>query len=197
MAKEVNELFITPEAVALFPNLFEPKPVIINGQPQGDPIYGMSLLFEPEDVQDLKKLAVKLAQQRWPGRDLKTLQFPFTKGDTMAEKQDAKGRDGSIYRGYIVVKATSKYGPGVVGPDKKDILRQDEIYSGCIVRAQVNVKTYSAGSNEGVKCYLNHVMKTQDGERLIGSTAQDAFANIKGKTVEDDPTEGLDDEMPF
>lgn len=193
-----NELVVTPEAVAVFPHVFEPKPIMVNGQAQGDPIYSISLLFTEEDVKGLKKTARNLAQQKWPSRDLKELQFPFKKGDSEAQKQADKGRNGEFYRGYIVVKASSQYQPGVVGPTKQDIIDPKEVYSGCIVRAQLNIKTFSAGSNEGVKCYLNHLMKVRDGERLIGTTAQDAFANVEGASTNEDPTAGSgDDDIPW
>jgi len=196
-----NELVVTPEAVAVFPHVFEAKPIMVNGQAQGDPMYSIVLLFSEEDVKGLKKTAANLAQQKWPSRDLKELQFPFKRGESEAQKQADKGRNGEFYRGYIVVKASSKYQPGVVGPTKQDIIDPKEVYSGCIVRAQLNVKTFSAGSNEGVKCYLNHLMKVRDGERLIGTTAQDAFANVEGASTDVDPTSAgggaEDDDIPW
>jgi len=200
MSKDHNQLLVTPEALAVFPNLFEPKAIPdTKGQPQGDPVYSMVMLFSPDDMQDIKKACTQLAQAKWPGRELKTLNFPFKKGDVEADKQAQKDRDGEFYRGYIVLKTKSKYQPGIVGPDKQDLLDPKAIYSGCYVRAQLNLKTYTSGVNEGVTAYLTNVMKTRDGERLIGTTAQDAFANVEGASSSTDPTAGAeeDDGMPF
>jgi hypothetical protein len=201
MSNAINELYVTEEAVCVFPHLFEAKPIVVNGQPQGDPLYSVTLLFEPEDVKELKKVAARLAQQKWPGRELKTLQFPFKSGDREADRMNERGKNGEIYRGYVVCKASSKYAPGVVGPDKQTIIDPSQVYSGCMVRAQLNVKPYSAGANEGVKLYLNHIMKTRDGERLIGSSPQDAFSGVQGVSTNTDPTEGAtdpdDDMLPF
>lgn len=185
-----NELYVTPEATLVFPHLFEPKPIIINGQPQGDPLYSVSLLFDKQDLGDMKQIVRNLAQAQWPGQDLKSLHLPFRDGDSEADKQAQKGRNGEFYRGRVLVKASSKFEPGVVGPDKQDIIDPKEIYSGAIVRAQLNIKTFTAGVNKGVKCYLNHVMKTREGERLMGSSAQDAFSGITGVTTSVDPTGG-------
>lgn len=196
-----NELYVTPEAIVVFPHFFEAKPVVINGQPQGEPMYSCSLLFDPEDVKEMKRVAVKLAQQKWPGRDLRTLSFPFKDGNELADQQAQKGREAEFYRGKVVVKCSSKYAPQVLQPNKQEMINPSDMYSGCVIRVEVNLKTFTAGVNEGVKAYLNHVLKVRDGERLTGRSAQDAFAGVQVQETNEDPTAGagdaLDDDLPF
>lgn len=185
----------------VFPTLFEPKPVKINGKAVGDPVYGLTMLFDPGDLEPLKAKAIEVAQQTWPGRSLKELRFPFVRGEVEKAKAEKKGKDGSFYEGKVVVKASSKFQPGIVGPDRNPIVNPSDVYSGAFFYAEVNVVAYTdpRGEQDGVKCYLNFVMKFKDGSRIAGRSAADVFAGISGGTSDYDPTadDGGDDEIPF
>lgn len=185
----------------VFPNLFEAKPVKINGKAVGDPVFSLTMLFDPGDLEPLKAKAIEVAQQAWPGRNLKELRFPFVRGEAEKDKADKKGKDGSFYEGKVVVKTSSKYQPGVVGPDRQEIVNPSDIYSGAYYYAEVNVVAFTdpRGERDGVKCYLNFVMKYKDGDRIAGRSAADVFAGITGGTSDYDPTggDGDGDDIPF
>jgi hypothetical protein len=184
-----------------FPNVFEPKPIKINGKIVGAPVYSILMLFDPSDLEPLKAKATEVAKQTWPGRSLKELKFPFTRGEVEKAKAERKDKDGSFYEGKVVVKASSQFQPGIVGPDRQEIVNPSEIYSGAYYYAEVNAVAYTdpdaRRGEDGVKCYLNFLMKYKDGNRIAGRTAADVFAGISGGTSDYDPTGGMDDDIPF
>lgn len=206
-----NGTVITPVFTALFPNLFVPRPIKINGKEKGEPVFGVTMLFDkasmsPEDQDRLKTLietAQRVAREKWPGRDFKVepIAMPFKQGDKEAEKSEKRGKNGDFYKGKLVLKTNSKFKPQVVGLDRKEIINDKLVYSGCLMYAEVNFVAYDSvnGGTDGVKAYLgNFVMKAKDGPRIAGKSAADVFAGIGGADVNDDPTAGMgDDEIPF
>ena len=188
-----NDLIITPEFRMVFPQLFEPKPVVVKGKEVGDPIYSLLMMFEPSAIKPVKEKAAEVARQKWPNRDLTELNMPFQSGDEQAKNAAAKDKDGSFFEGMQLLKTKSKFQPGVVGPNKQEILNASDIYSGCYGYAEVNFVSYDGISNnpDGVTAYLNHVMKSRDGERLAGRTAKDVFSGIEGGESDYDPTSDI------
>lgn len=195
-----NAIVVSPEFRMVFPNLFEPKAIKINGKPTGEPRYDLTMLFEPgPDFDTLKTAAVGVAKAKWPNRDLKELRFPFKGGDTMAAKSASRGKDGDFYKGKIVLSASSKFKPGVVDANKQDILDTSKVYSGCWGYAELNFVAYDgvSGGQDGVKAYVNFVMKSRDDDRIAGRDAKSVFAGIQGGQTDYDPSAGLDDEIAF
>jgi len=194
MVQEKQQDFTTEPGRIVFPNLFEAKPIVVNGREQGDPLFGCEVLFEnQEDIKPLIQVAQKLVQERFPNREMKDMQFSFEKGDKKAAKQEEKGRDADFYKGTTVLKATSKYKPGVVDSTLNNIIDPTAIYSGMWGRVHVLLKTYDAAGNIGVKAYLMNVMKTADDEKLVGGmSAKQAFADVAttGQSKDVDPTGG-------
>jgi len=188
-----NDTIVTPEFRMVFPQLFEPKPVKVNGVERGEPIYSLLMIFEPNDVKTLKQKAAEVAHQKWPNRDLSELLMPFIDGDKEAEKSESKDKDGSFFKGKQLLKTKSKFAPGVVGPDKKEILNTSDIYSGCYGYAEVNFATYDGvtPNPDGVTAYLNFVMKSRNGERVAGRTAKDVFSGIEGGESDYDPSSDI------
>lgn len=197
---------VTPVFRVVFPNFFTPKPVMKNGKPVGDPLYGCEMLFDadnlgPEDAErfkNLKATAVRVVKEKWPGRDLKEVRFPFRDGDKEAERLAKLGKNGDFYRGMVALKSNSKFAPQVVDIDRQEIIDEKRVYSGCYCYAEVNFVAYDGvnGGQDGVKAYLNMVMKAKDGERLMGRSASDVFAGVAGGESNEDPT-AADDDIPF
>lgn len=199
MAKEQEQSYTTEPGIIVFPNFFEAKPVVINGKERGDPMFGCEVLFDHDDIKPAIQAAQKLAQDRFPNKDVKSMKFPFSSGDKKAAKQEEKGRDAEFYKGKTVLKATSKFQPGVVDRQLQNIIDPNAIYSGMFGRVQIMLKTFNFdedANNLGVTAYLQNVMKTADGERLVGGpSAKQAFASFAttGQTTNEDPTAGGDD----
>jgi len=207
----------TKEVKMVFPNLFEPKAVMKNGKPRGEPKYGARILVtNAEDIAAIKKKAVEVARAKWPGVDLKTLRFPFSDGAKEAEKSKTKGKDGSFYGDAttLVVTARSKYQPRLsvyqgpkAAPQELDgpslAAAKNKFYSGAIVLPQWNFVAYDPveeGDKAGVTAYLDQVMWIKDGTRIGAPSAADAFKHYQGSVSAEDPTGGageLDDEIPF
>lgn len=193
-------IVVTPEFRMVWPNLFEAKPFMRNGKAVGEPKYGMTMLFEPgPELDEFKKIAGKVAKAKFGTIDGVT--FPFKKGDAEAEKAAAKGKDGSFYKGLVVVKTSSQFQPQVVDDQSQPIIDHGKIYSGCYGFAEVNFVATEITSDDGVKryvtAYTNFVMKSRDGDRIAGRTAKDVFKGIKGKEVDFDPSASMDDEIPY
>jgi hypothetical protein len=214
MAEQYPGVIVTPKFTVLFPNLFEPKAVTDpkTGK-QSEPAYSITMLFDPEDIKPLWAVMLKVAKLTWPGIDedeLRRKNWPMKDGNKEAERARAKGKNGDFYDGKKVLKAKSKFQPGILGPDKRDLLNPKRIYSGCVGVAELNFNAYD-GFGGGVNAYLNHFMLLEDGPKLVGHTAQDAFSGIEGRVTDVDPTAGgtnpfsgqkktpddLDDEIPF
>jgi len=210
--QQTNELIVTEPFRIAFPNIAEPSAPVMNGKPQGDPMYSLVMIFDNEEqVKEMKRAAVRMAKAKWGDNvNLNELQFPFKDGNQEARKSEEKGKDGSFFKDKIVAKANSKFQPGVVGPDKKEIdltMQSQAIYSGCYGRAELNCVAYDGPGNapDGVKFYINFLMKTADGDRIAGRTASDVFANVQGSQTHEDPTGGMPssssgdpaDELPF
>lgn len=186
---EADGIIVAGELRALFPSLFEPRRVKRGGKEIGEPIYSSSFLMDPsgQAAAELKAKAVEVARAKWPNRNLSELKFPFADGNAMKarlEKQDRdqgkKLRDYSFYEGNLVLKTKSQFEPGVVGPNKKPVMDRSTIYSGCYCYAEVNFVAYDGidQNPDGVTCYLNHFMKTRDGQRIAGRSAEDVFKGV-------------------
>lgn len=201
---------LTNPVVMTFPNLFEPKAFKgAGGKDAGEPKYSANFLFNPDhpDLRPLKLLAVQVAHSRWPGRDVKTIAFPFTSGDKANEKAVQRGKSARDWQaGKIVVAARSKYQPRLAAIVNGRIVDFDNdaaiatnkglFYSGVEVLAQFNLTAYQGiGQNpDGVNVYLNMIMSTNKGARIAtgGMSAVDAFRGYVGAVSDTDPTGGAD-----
>ena len=88
--------------------------------------------------------------------------------------------------GSVYINVRSKQPPGIVsrfaGEDGRPLRITDpsEVYSGCQVRASLNVFAYDRAGNRGISLGLNNVQKLADGERLDGRLkAEDDFEALE------------------
>lgn len=209
--KTDGRIALTAPVRMIFPNLITAKPFMRDGKPQGDAKFGARFLFEPDhvDLKAIKQKAAAVAQAKWPGRELKTLAFPFASGDAQAEKSKAKGKDAEFMRGLIVLTARSKYEvqlSTLEGGKIKEIVgtaraaAASKFYGGAYVAPALNFVAYNGvGQNpDGVTAYLDMVLFVKDGPRIGGGgNAADVFKGYAGNYSDESPTAGLDDEIPF
>ena len=177
----------TPEATLSYENLFEPS------APDGsfaEPQYSACLVFNKEaDLSELEKAVEDAGKLKWGEkfsgmRKSGEIRVPF-RNDRLTEKGYPPDST------YINVRSKQK--PGIVstyaGEDGKPqlITDHDEVYSGCKVRATLNVFAYDKAGNRGVSFRLNNVQKLDDGERLDGRLkAEDDFEAIEEKPADID-----------
>jgi hypothetical protein len=153
-----------------------------------DPKYSASLIFSKKD-KNLKKeidTAVKAALEQ--GRTkygdkfatAKNLKLPLRDGDDRDTEDEAYQNSW-----YLNANATTK--PGIVDKNRKPVLNQDEVYSGCYGYASITFFPFEKNGNRGIACGLNHLMKTRDGDPLGGrSTAEFDFSDIETVDEDDD-----------
>ena len=195
MSEQPN-ILVTPEFRVAFPNLFVPRAFKRNGKDAGEAKYSLTMLFDPKDIGPLKDAIRHVINEKWPARDPKTLKLPLASGDAQAAKSEARKKDGSFFKGTVVLKASSKFKPGVVDEKLQDILDASRIYSGCYCRAELNFVAYdavSAGGQDGVTAYVNFVMKVKDGPRVAGKDAKTVFAGVAGVETDENPLSAEDD----
>ncbi len=159
-----------------------------------DPKYSVVAVIKKsdDDILDKVRKAIKEVYEAekdntFRGIPVSKIANPLKDGDNV---EDGKLQN-AAYVGCFYIAANRKTAPGVVGRDRKPIINQDEFYSGCYGYISMTLAPYLVNGKAGIKAYLNHVMKTRDGERLGGcSTAEYDFADI----VLDDiaPREDLD-----
>ncbi|RLC76046.1 MAG: hypothetical protein DRI61_13985 [Chloroflexi bacterium] len=173
---------ITPEVIISYPSIFEPKE-----NPSGAMKYSCSILIDKSDkkgVADFEKAvatAIQKGRENIPAWKNKVPKFRYPAlRDGDQELEDGTKTD-PIYEGKLFIKCSSNDAPGVVGPDAKPLMNQDDLYAGCIVRLDVNPFPYSNSGNNGIGWGLNNVMLVREGERLDGrknaETAFGAFAS--------------------
>lgn len=197
------------------------------GQPKGEPKFSATLVFEPTASlvigpvdgkpgytttwELLRQTAVTVARAKWPDLDPKAIAWPFKNGDkeiarltAPTAKKPKKPEQLAYLKGKVFIKTDTKYPPFVLDTNKA-ILQGDAItaaiYGGCVVSAELNFVAYPRAKDDdkdGVKAYLNGILKLADGTRLGGRDVQSAFAGIAGGQSDVDPTGGdLGEEIPY
>lgn len=154
--------------------------------------YSMSCLMPKKDkallkqFDDLVQAAIinGIENGKFPKAKVPSLQLPLHDGSVDAKS----GKRGPEYDGMMYFSASRQADrgqPGLLGPDRQPIVDTSEIYSGAWYYIHLNVYAYN-NVNIGVACWLNHVMKFKDDERLDGQVSVDrAFEDIPIENVED------------
>jgi len=189
-------------------NLFQAKAVSINGKTSGEPKYSGDFLLTPgsDDYKAISAKAFEVAKERWPGRDLKELQFAWSNGDKLAAKAELKGKKRDFYKGFTVLKARTQYEPQVSVVEggsivdyagEKRALASKHFKGGQLVFVEVKFVAYDGVGNnpDGVTAYLNAVVAT--GRKGVevpvgGQTSAEKFSGYIGLLSEEDPTAGSD-----
>jgi len=145
------------------------------------PKYSTAILVNKKDKATIEKIdaAIEGAKQagktsKWGGKIPPSLKIPWRDGDE--EKPDDEA-----YKGHLFFNASSVRKPIVLGPDKRPLEDESELYSGAYGRAVLNFYPF-AGKSKGVAVGLESIMKLEDGESLGGGTvtlqdAIDAFSD--------------------
>lgn len=169
------------------------------------------------------KLAEKLAENKAAGRQpFAGIKFPIESGNKIADAGAAKGKDREFLRGKAMLKAkglVAKRDGTPLAPPRLVVLQNgkyvrygDEVerklagkffYSGVLAVGTFGLVAYT-GMGGGVSAYLNEILSLNAGERIntgVDDEAKygspDAFKGYVGKVSAEDPTAGLDDEIPF
>ena len=166
----------TGKVRASFVHIFQPS-IPQNG---GDPKYSITLLIPKGDAATLNSIYAEMEKakqegvQKFGGSIPPMCRMPIYDGDGV---RPTSGEPfGEECRGHMVMTASAKLQPSVVGLDMQNILNPADVYSGCYVRANINFFAYNTNGNKGIGCGLNAVQKIADGEPLTARvSAEEAF----------------------
>jgi len=172
---------ITPFGLGSFMNLFTPRAPADGAEPR----YSLNIVFDPKaqatnEFKILKDAVMQVAREKWGNKIPSNLRSPF---------RDAGEKDYAGYeKGFIFINAWTKTAPGVVGPNREDILDPKDVWAGQLVRASVNPFAYDHSGNRGIAFGLENVQIGKfDMPRLDGRTAANkAFGDADVSAYVDD-----------
>ena len=223
--KQAPTLFtFTAPVVMLYPTLKEPKAFKgMDGKEQGEKKYSARFVIPKEhpDFKSFKDAVIKTAANLFVGQDLKTLgiTWPWVDGTKMLEdvkagavKKGKKAPDNlDFIAGTLVFRGSSKNEPRLSGIENGGVVDHmaerriaeldKKFYFGAEVYPSVAIVANEGNSaiRPSVTCYLNNILGTGKGKRLGGGprSGTDVFSGYQGKVSGENPTAGLDDEIPF
>lgn len=167
---------------------------------------------------DLKQVLAAVAKEEWPDVSVKesvekgNLHWPIRDGDAYADDREGRGKKGNDhYRGHKVVrlKASEEYPPRLYyteNKERKQVVRGSDsseqranqmFYGGAYAFAEITVRAIEVSGKKYLTCYVNSVKFVKGGERLGGKSLMERFDGVEGGESDYDPTEGLDDDIPF
>ena len=173
----------TGKVRASYVHLFQPR-ASDNGD---DPKYSVTLLIPKSDTATINSIYAEIerakqegVQKAFNGSIPPQCRTPLYDGDGYRQSGEAFGEE---CRGCMVITASAKLPPVIVGLDMQDVLNPAELYSGCYIRANINFYAYNKNGNRGIGCGLNAVQKIEDGEPLGGRvSAEEAFGGANTYT---------------
>lgn len=158
---------MTPRFRVAFARVFKPE-AFEEGQTE---MYSLTMLFPKgdSDLSELKRVAKEAKKAKWGDKPPKKLKTPFKDGNA-EEFEDYDG-----FEDMIVVRATSKWKPGIVNKKLQNITDESEFYSGCWARATVQAFPYDK-IGKGVSFAVMNLQKLEDDESFTGgAAAEDDF----------------------
>ena len=177
---------LTGEVRLSYVNVITPRA----SQQGGEPKYSVTLLIPKSDYAakaDIDSAIQTAAQEAvskvWGGVRPPQPRIPIWDGDGVRQSGVPFGEE---CKGHWVITASTKMKPQVVGMDNINVeLAPSDIYSGMYGRVTIRFFGYSNSGNKGVGCGLGNIMKTRDGEPLVGTaSAASDFAMVGNEVVQ-------------
>ncbi len=159
-----------------FQSLLEPRVNMNDDGTPGKAKYVAVLLIEPTDTAllGMMKAAMKAAAVDFfgEGKVPSGMRNPIRDGNEKAGEY-------SFYKDKLFISCNSDKKPGLLNQAAQLIVNEDDIYSGCWVRADINCAGYDRKGNKGVSFFLNNVQKLGDDERFGGRrSAESVFSPV-------------------
>ena len=158
------------------------EPDSVNGS---EPKYSVSAIIPKSDAKTVNaiKAAIEVAKQeslpKWGGKIPSNLKLPLRDGDVDRPEDPA-------YADSYFINATSQEQPGVVDRKRVKITDPLAIYSGCYIRASINIYPFNANGNRGIAAGLSNIQFWEDGEPLNGRVrAEDEFDALDDDDADD------------
>ena len=171
---------ITGKCRASYVHLFEPY-----GQNGNKAKCSVSLIIPKSDTDTIGKIeaatkeAMENGKSKWGGKIPPNLKTPLRDGDL-------ERPDDPVYKNTCFINATTDDRPGVVDRRRVPITDPSVVYSGCYIRASINMYPFNSNGNRGVACGLQNVQFWDDGDPLNGRLrAEDEFDALDTDDDED------------
>lgn len=141
--------------------------------------------------------------------------WPIQRGDAIAAKREAKGKKGDAYVGKRVISFKSNKADNVQPPNLsmvtskttfKTLNRTNDVdmekaknifQGGNYAFATVSFVAMTVSDTRFLTPYLNGIRYTREGARLGGASEMDRFDGVSGGSSAHNPTDGMDEEIPF
>lgn len=166
----------TGKVRASYVSIFQPR------EPKGggEAKYSVTLLIPKSDTVTINNIYSEIEKAKQAGLQEKfggvlppMLKTPLHDGDGVRQSGEPYGEE---CKGHMVITASAKQRPSIVGLDMQNIINPAEVYSGCYIRANINLFAFHTNGNKGIGCGLNAIQKVEDGEPLTGIvSAEEAF----------------------
>lgn len=196
MATKKRQSLKTPEGIACFANVFQPRVrKDAKGNPKGDPKYSLLLVWpRGADLSELEEEIERVAIEKF-GSKAPDMLAKGKLNNPLREAADYEEHgEPFTMRGAMMASFKTGDRPGVVDADAEPIMDKSEFYSGCKARVSYRAFAYD-NESKGVGLALVNVQKLDEGERLSGNpSAEDDFAN--DKPARRKPARDTDDDAP-
>lgn len=201
----VSTFFLTKKVRLSYSSIWEAKSMLDEkGNPTGTPKFAAQLLIPKTDtvtVERIKtafKAAVELGKsKKWNGEVPDTVKLSKVLKDGDKPNNNGKLNEAAKNCWYISASAVTK--PNVIDLDEVKITDQAKVYSGCFIRASINLFPYNfKGMSKGIGVGLNNIQKLSEGEPLGGrNTAEYDFSLEAYDDEETTETQSNDDSDDF
>lgn len=177
---------------------------------EGTPSYKIEMAFDPDDVtgegNEFEDAIIDCFVSKW-GPQIEqdvidtlenpnfkgNVKLPHLSGDRLAQKREARGKDGDAYKGKIVLRAKTNYnkfgqdapgGIAVYDEEVKEVepATRQVIYPGCFGQMAVTLSPYTTSEGDpAVTLYLSAFQKHRDGDRLVSQQDRSSLFKPVGK----------------
>jgi len=150
--------------------------------------YSCALIIDKKDKDSMSAIEGVIKEMEVGIKGVNKGKLPPRWKSPIRDGDDERPEDPS-YAGKVWVNASTKTKPAVFKKVAGEVVAVDsseEVYSGCYVKAKINLFTFDVDGNKGIGVGLQGLLKTKDGERLSGGTASAADFVDEDDTEEDD-----------
>lgn len=172
-AKPIKQFVLKPDGSILTPEFRVSFPRIFEADENGK--FGLCMIFDEDvDFTELERLIAAKKKEVWPKGPKGAYSEPILDGDkSQGQREELKSK--------FYINAKTKFRPGLVGPDKVDIVDEAEFYPGCWARATITLYNWTYMGKCGISVNVRNVQKLRDDEPLISfAKAEDDFDVASG-----------------
>ena len=194
------ESFNTPPGIISWPHLFQPRPVVVGGEPR----FSVTLILDKpaqahEQWTKIRRQVAKVIDERWGNGKCKDQAFVRSLRMPWMDCANKSQYGGFAVPGGIYINPWSKQKPNVFDRRVSPILDPLDVWAGQMAILSINVWAYQQSANRGVSMSLNNVQIIRtDGPRLDGrSTTGSEFTPLDDEGLEDVGAGADADDPPF